>query len=45
VNFAGRPEWIGRLLRVRVTGANPNSLRGQVIDGTVDGQGTRARRA
>jgi tRNA-2-methylthio-N6-dimethylallyladenosine synthase len=42
VNFAGRPEWIGQLLRVRVTGANPNSLRGEVIDGAVNGQGTRA---
>jgi tRNA-2-methylthio-N6-dimethylallyladenosine synthase len=28
VNFAGRPEWIGRMITVRITGANPNSLRG-----------------
>src|SRR5688572_29843678 len=31
VNFAGRPEWIGRVLGVRITGANPNSLRGDVV--------------
>jgi tRNA-2-methylthio-N6-dimethylallyladenosine synthase len=28
VNFAGRPEWIGQMMTVRITGANPNSLRG-----------------
>jgi tRNA-2-methylthio-N6-dimethylallyladenosine synthase len=33
VNFSGRPEWIGRLLPVRITGANPNSLRGDVVAG------------
>jgi tRNA-2-methylthio-N6-dimethylallyladenosine synthase len=27
VNFAGDPDWIGRLVRVRITAANPNSLR------------------
>lgn len=32
VNFAGPSEWIGRLLPVRITGAAPNSLRGEVID-------------
>jgi tRNA-2-methylthio-N6-dimethylallyladenosine synthase len=31
INFRGRPEWIGRLLPVRVTGANPNSLRGTAM--------------
>jgi tRNA-2-methylthio-N6-dimethylallyladenosine synthase len=31
VNFRGRPDWIGRLLPVRVTGANPNSLRGEAM--------------
>jgi tRNA-2-methylthio-N6-dimethylallyladenosine synthase len=30
VNFAGDPRLIGRLVRVRITGANPNSLRGDV---------------
>ena len=36
VNFAGRPEWIGRLVAVRITAANPNSLRGEaVLDSTV----------
>jgi tRNA-2-methylthio-N6-dimethylallyladenosine synthase len=29
VNFAGRPEWIGQLLPVRITAANPNSLKGE----------------
>jgi tRNA-2-methylthio-N6-dimethylallyladenosine synthase len=30
VNFEGRAEWIGRMVTVRITGANPNSLRGAV---------------
>ncbi len=35
VNFAGRPEWIGQLVTVRITAANPNSLRGEaVLDST-----------
>ena len=29
VNFGGDPAWIGRLVRVRIAAANPNSLRGQ----------------
>jgi len=29
VNFGGDPSWIGRLVRVRIAAANPNSLRGQ----------------
>ena len=28
VNFEGPPEWIGQIVTVRITGANPNSLRG-----------------
>lgn len=31
VNLAGEPAWIGRTLRVRITGANPNSLRGEAV--------------
>jgi tRNA-2-methylthio-N6-dimethylallyladenosine synthase len=31
VNFAGDPEWIGRLVTVRVTDANPNSLRAEAV--------------
>ncbi|HWL41288.1 MAG TPA: tRNA (N6-isopentenyl adenosine(37)-C2)-methylthiotransferase MiaB [Gemmatimonadaceae bacterium] len=31
VNFSGKPEWIGRLLPVRITGANPYSLRGEAM--------------
>jgi tRNA-2-methylthio-N6-dimethylallyladenosine synthase len=33
VNFAGDPASIGRLVQVRITGANPNSLRGEVMGG------------
>jgi tRNA-2-methylthio-N6-dimethylallyladenosine synthase len=33
VNFAGRPEWIGELLPVRITAANPNSLKGEAGEG------------
>jgi tRNA-2-methylthio-N6-dimethylallyladenosine synthase len=29
VNFSGRPEWMGTIIRVRITAANPNSLRGE----------------
>ena len=31
VNFAGDPAWIGRIVRVRVTDANPNSLRAEAV--------------
>jgi tRNA-2-methylthio-N6-dimethylallyladenosine synthase len=30
VNLSGEPAWIGRTLPVRITAANPNSLRGEV---------------
>jgi tRNA-2-methylthio-N6-dimethylallyladenosine synthase len=29
VNFSGEPDWIGRTVRVKITAANPNSLRGE----------------
>jgi tRNA-2-methylthio-N6-dimethylallyladenosine synthase len=29
VNFPGDPSWVGRIIDVRITGANPNSLRGE----------------
>jgi tRNA-2-methylthio-N6-dimethylallyladenosine synthase len=29
VNFAGEPSWVGQIVPVRITGANPNSLRGE----------------
>ncbi len=29
VNFAGRPDWVGQYLNVRVTAAGPNSLVGE----------------
>ena len=31
VNFAGDPDWIGRMIMVRVTDANPNSLRAEAV--------------
>ena len=31
VNFSGNPEWIGRVMPVRITAANPNSLRGEAV--------------
>ncbi len=32
VNFPGPAEWIGRVVRVRITAAAPNSLRGEVME-------------
>jgi hypothetical protein len=29
VNFPGDPSWVGQIVPVRITGANPNSLRGE----------------
>jgi tRNA-2-methylthio-N6-dimethylallyladenosine synthase len=29
VNFAGQSDWIGQIIPVRITAANPNSLRGE----------------
>jgi tRNA-2-methylthio-N6-dimethylallyladenosine synthase len=29
VNFPGPLDWVGRLVPVRITGAGPNSLRGE----------------
>jgi tRNA-2-methylthio-N6-dimethylallyladenosine synthase len=34
VNFHGEPRWIGSIMAVRITGANPNSLRGLVDCGS-----------
>jgi tRNA-2-methylthio-N6-dimethylallyladenosine synthase len=31
VNLAGDPSWLGRILNVRITAANPNSLRGEAV--------------
>jgi len=31
VNFPGQPSWVGRIVPVRITGANPNSLRGEAV--------------
>ena len=33
INFAGRPEWVGTYMNVRVISAGPNSLVGERIDG------------
>jgi tRNA-2-methylthio-N6-dimethylallyladenosine synthase len=32
VNLSGDSSWIGRTIPVRITGANPNSLRGEAVD-------------
>ena len=32
VNLPGDPAWVGRMVQVRITGANPNSLRGEAVD-------------
>lgn len=29
VNLPGEPSWVGRIVPVRITGANPNSVRGE----------------
>jgi tRNA-2-methylthio-N6-dimethylallyladenosine synthase len=31
VNFSGDPAWMGHLVPVRITAANPNSLRGEAL--------------
>ncbi len=31
VNFPGDPSWVGSTVQVRITGANPNSLRGEAV--------------
>ena len=31
VNFPGEPSWVGDIVAVRITGANPNSLRGEAV--------------
>lgn len=33
VNFAGPADWVGRFMHVRITGAAPNSLRGEAVGG------------
>jgi tRNA-2-methylthio-N6-dimethylallyladenosine synthase len=32
VNLPGDPSWVGQIVPVRITGANPNSLRGEALD-------------
>jgi tRNA-2-methylthio-N6-dimethylallyladenosine synthase len=36
VNFSGAPDWIGRLVSVHITAANPYSLRGDVVLDTAE---------
>jgi tRNA-2-methylthio-N6-dimethylallyladenosine synthase len=31
VNFSGEPSLMGTIVSVRITGANPNSLRGELL--------------
>ncbi len=42
VNFPGPAEWLGSLRRVRITGAAPNSLRGEAVDAAVAADGSVA---
>ena len=35
VNLPGDPSWVGRIVAVTITGANPNSLRGEAVLDTV----------
>ena len=43
VNLAGDPGWIGQVIPVRITGANPNSLRGESLIVGESGFGIRDR--
>ena len=47
VNFSGEPSLIGTIVPVRITGANPNSLRGELLatsGETVDGESRTTKR-
>jgi tRNA-2-methylthio-N6-dimethylallyladenosine synthase len=41
VNLSGDPSWIGKLVRVRISAANPNSLRGEPV-ALLDSEDVRA---
>jgi len=40
VNFVGEPGWIGHTLPVRITAANPNSLKGEALVAALDTRGS-----
>ena len=43
VNFEGPPSLIGTLAPVQITGANPNSLRGELLSGAADARNGSTR--
>ena len=43
VNFPGDPSWVGRTVPVRITGANPNSLRGEAMNFRLKAEATETR--
>ena len=42
VNFPGPQEWLGQVVPVRITGAAPNSLRGEALWATAPGEAGHA---
>jgi hypothetical protein len=42
VNFPGPADWIGRRVGVRITGAAPNSLRGEPLGADIRAEEARA---
>jgi tRNA-2-methylthio-N6-dimethylallyladenosine synthase len=45
VNFAGDQAWIGRIIPVQITAANPNSLKGHPVAGAAEARGCASERS